>query len=460
MKKSYLLLALLFLAGCRQIKDEGAIHGAIKEVPPSYISFRIAFPATEIEQGVNKIIPDVLLNEEVDINGGDHLFLKIIRIGDLDLTIRRTTAYASIPLKFSVALTKNILGMKISNRDSPIEFSGRVRVSSEISLKDDWNLDLNCHWQGIEWNEKPVITLLGMSFDLSETISRVIEDNNEKISSLLCNHLEKSIDLRHHLSKVWNQVQQPLKIAKEPVSLWMLFKPEVLNGELIAYERDTLAIHLEWRSGIYISHSKPFLENDLTELPRRSKPLNTIPNLSAQVMLSMPMQFVSDQIALELEGRAFEYRGYQLEVEEIDVSGHGQKIAVRLNVSGDLEGVIHLRGRPSISEEMVLSLEDIDYQIETKNKWVMITDFLLHPMIKSYFGDIVNIEVKELLLDLDSLAMAGIEKTELGEKIDPNLEFRQFYSTQIAITETELQWVIGVEGDVLLTLKRGLIQKR
>ena len=447
MRRLYFVLGCLLLVGCRDIKDKGSINEEINEVPPSYISFRVAFPASEIEQGVNKIIPDVLLDEEVDINnGGGRLFLKVMRKGDLDLTIKKTTAYASIPLKFSVAVTKNILGMKISNKDSPIEFSGRVSVSSDVSLRDDWNLDLNCQWRGIEWDEEPVVRLLGMSFDVSETISRVIEDNNEKISSLLCDHLEKSIDLRHHLSKVWTEVQQPIKIAKEPVNLWLMFRPEALKGELVPYERDTLAIHLEWRSGINISHTRPLSENNLVKLPRRSNPLNTISNLSAQVMLTMPMQFINDQIEHELEGRPFEYRGYQLIIERIEVSGQGQTIAVSLDVSGDLDGVIKMKGRPSISEEMLLSLDDLDYRIDTKNKWVMITDFLLHPLVKSYLGDIVNIEVKDLLMELDSLAMSGIEKTELGEKIDPDLEFRQFYSTQIAITETELQWVIALKG--------------
>lgn len=459
MHRKIVFWGLLLLMGCQQQagSDEKENLPPL-ETPPSYLSFRVNFPVSELEDGVNRMLPTVIMDDVLPIKGKDTLFLTVRRKGQVDMTIRKREVFATIPLEVSAAVKKKVLGMTFSNEDSPITFTGHLTASAKVEIDDEWNMDITCQYRGFDLGDSPAISFMGMTFNIDGTVEQVLEDNQDELSDLICGALNGALDFRQTVEKIWLDLQNPQRIARNPEKIWLYSAPIALNGQLIPMPKDTLCVHVEYRTAIHISPVKKVV-NDKVPLGGRGAPLNTKSALIAYPELRMPYDFFTAGLKTELLGQTFTYEGYNVKIKDVAVGRRGQRLLVTVVTGGDIKGKVEVTGVPSLNEERELVLEDLKYEIDADDDWVAATDWAVHEFAEAYIQDKARLDTKPFLNGLDSIIMAGLGKSRLSPKIDVQVGFDEVNSYQLRLTDSALQWIFYVEGRAELTLKKGLFKK-
>lgn len=458
-RQVFFLILIVFATSCSKLgqREEAALPPL--EVPPSYLSFRVNFPIAELENGVNRILPEKMVDGSFLIGEKDSLYLKVLRKGALKLEMKNNEVHAAIPLEVHAAVRKKVLGITLSNKESPVVFHGKIKASTEVAVGKDWSLDLTCSYRGFQLTDSPEISLMGMTFNVEELIRSALDSHEEELSNVICRALDQVIDFRSLVEKVWLDLQNPIRVARSPQPLWMYASPQALNGVVVQDAGQSLSIHLEYRTRLKIS---PELTPVTTKVPLSEcgEPLNTRSVLVAYTELHLPFEMLTHLMQQELVGKSFTYEEYTILVDEAAVKRKGQNLLVALDVSGDIAGKVLVTGTPEINENRELVISDFKYEIEAKDDWVKLTDWAVHGLAEQYLADQARMDTRPFFKQLDQLIMQGLQKSALSEKLDVAIAFDKIDSYQLRMTESYLQWIFYLEGTSEVSLKRGLFRKR
>lgn len=463
MPKIVTILVLIIIAiSCDTAKKETAEEPALPpiEVPPSYLSVRINFPVNDLESGINQILPKRLIDGAFPMKDNrDTLFLTIQRTGNLDMNVSNNKVLASIPINVTVSAKKSVMGITFSNRDSPVTFSGTARASTVLDLTNDWNLGFNCSWEGFDFKGEPEISIMGFKVNVEKAINKIVDDYSDYLSDIICRSLRESVSLDNVLNQVWSDLQSTHRIAKNPKPLYIRSSPAALNGTLIPKSKDTLSIHLEYRTKIHVSPENRIIVNKVP-LNERMEPLSTNPTFLAYPELFIPYPFLEDALNKELKGQLFQYEKYKATIESVGVTRKGQSLEIELFTEGDLRGKIYVKGKPALNEKMELTLENFKYQIDAENDWLKMTDFALHQFAERYISEQIRIDLTSYFNGLDELIMQEIGQSPLGDKMALRVSFVRISSYNVVLTETGIQWILSIEGKSSIDLKEGLLNRR
>jgi len=456
----YLVLLGALMACDRSTKKESEAALPPLQTLPSYLSFRVNFPVGELEDGVNRVLPKLILDDALPLKGkGDTLFLKVERKGKLNLAIRKNEVFASIPLDVEAGISKKVLGVTFSNADAPVKFSGLLKASATVGIDENWDMNVTCEYKGFDLGESSKISIMGMTFNVEGTIDKALEEHEDQLSDIICGALNKAVDFRGTVEKVWMDLQKPQRIAKRPQELWLYSNPVALNGTLVPLEKDTLSVHVEFRTKINISPIKRDVEVKVP-LTSRGEPLNTRAALLVYPEINLPYDLLSQTLKRELAQHEFTYEAYKVRVTDAQIMREGQKLKVKLTTTGDLNGIVYATGRPVLNEDRELVLEGFAYEIDADDEWVAMTDWAVHEFAERYVAEQVRMDMQPFLEDLDELIMTGLDKSHLAEKLDLQIGFDEVTSYQLRLTEDAIQWIFYLEGWSQLNLKKGLFKNR
>ncbi len=452
----YLLLAGALLWNCTTKKAEQSIQNGPIEPPVSYLNLTVNFPVGELTAGINDLLPAILMDQAIPLNSkGDTAFVKIMKAGDLELRFRGNYAYASLPIKVKTSIKKKVMGVTFSNEATPLEFKAIAKVKSELLLTKDWDLLLECIWVELDWTDNPNIKVLGINLDLGKKLDNAIKQNQADISSKLCGEINKKMKFRKTITKVWEDIQKPVRIAQKPTPLWLWAEPKSLNAKLLPLKDDIFSIAVELRASLYAAplKAKP---TEPQPLPSRSEPLGEKPGMAAYLEMRAPISLVENLASEKLVGSEYTFQEYSARIMNLKLYSEGQNLKVVAEVTGSFAGKITINGRPTLTKDGLARLSDFTYQVELDDDVATATDWALHQFAESYLAQKVSYDASAVLNNLDSLAMAGIAKSKIGDKLDLNLDLRVVDSYQIYLTESEIQWIFYLEGNAGIELKKGL----
>lgn len=458
MKKLFIPCLFACLLSCDSLTKKSEESLPLLDTPPSYISFRVNFPISELEKGVNRVLPDVLFHDAVAMKDAkDTLYLKVDRKGSINMTYKNGELHATIPLKVNAAVRKEVLGMTFTNKDNPIEFSGVLQASAKIDIDEDWNLDVSCRYENFDLGDQATFSMMGMTFNVEKSINSNLDKHTDQLSNVICSAINQSIDLRGIVSKLWTDVQSPIAIAKEPKKLWLHADPIALNGQLIPMD-DVLSIHMEYRSNIMITPEQQ--STTPKRLGKKGTPLNTKNQLVTYPDIRLSYKDLTEILDEVFRNEEFEYEGYKVKIDKVAVGHIGQRLALNLNVSGDINGSVKVSGTPVFSEDRQLSLAKFKFEIDSDDEMLNMADWAVHTFAEDYLSEQVKVDSKPLFDRLDELIMSGISRELDANKFDLDFNISNISSYQTRLTDQYIQWIFVVEGEAGLTLKNGLFKPR
>ncbi|MFT7029988.1 MAG: hypothetical protein ACJA2C_001382 [Marinoscillum sp.] len=452
------LLGLQYCSSPNKTIETEAV--ALLEVPPSYFSFRVNITADELQQGLNDVMPMHIMDGAMPMkNDKDTLFLKVKRKGMLKLAVRKNELFVSLPLEVEAAIKKKVFGITMSNEDSPIAFEGVLRASTKFQFGDNWDMDLACSYLGFDIGSNVQFNILGLNFGLEKSITKALEEHSDELSDLICRGVNEAFDFHRIIEKVWIDLQNGKRIAHNPAKLFLYAQPLALSGKVIPIERDTVSIHLEYRTIVQISPIDKIL-NEVMPLPKRGTPLSTDTRIQAYPEVSLGFDQLSSFLKDQLANQVFEYSDYKISFSDVKVRRSADKLEIELTSKGDITGKFLIYGRPQLNKEGIFTLEDFSYKVIADEEWVEMADWAIHRVVEQLILEKATMDVSTFLDDLDSVVVAGLSKSKIAPKVKVNFEIFEVKSHKVFVSDQYLQWIFYVDGFTSLHLKKGVFDKK
>ncbi|MEM9897600.1 MAG: DUF4403 family protein, partial [Bacteroidota bacterium] len=374
----YIAVSFLFLVlgSCQKQKKAKSQVGelpsteVIKAVDTgSQLAFPIDFPAASIASLLNKVMPDVLVDDTLKLNDkGDYLKLLIEPKGRSYASAYSNNLDTSVPLKVSAYINKKVFGMNVGNKE-PLIFLLRVDMNTQLAIDEDWYLNGICRIQKIRWIEKPELDLFGFKIDLEDLITRKLEENSDKIGDVVCSAIRKVVPIREQVEKVWQLMNTTHKLVQTPVPIFLSAAPFSFNAYFAKDVTDTVRLLMDVRSNIFIT---PFKGLD-TENPRLPKNKGSVTKgekaLDLNVVLKLPFREVNKVLNELIGSKELEYEGVNVRMVDFKASSEERRLRLDLKVKGDVTSKLAIMASPSLSESNELLLENIDYQV-SENRWL------------------------------------------------------------------------------------------
>lgn len=275
----------------------------------------------------------------------------------------------------------------------------------------------------------------------------------------MCLAINKNIDFRKILTKVWGDIQKPIRIAKKPTYLCLYTLPNSLNAKVLPMVRDTLSIHAEYSSFIYIT-SNPNITTEIKQLPNNGETLNDKSAVLAYIETWFLINDLEKLVADKVVGRSFTFKDYSATVDDLKLTTEGQNLKANVQLNQGLDAEVVIIGKPVLTSKKELKIEEFSYKVISDDQMAEAANWLPKPLIESYLTSMMTLDVAKFLNNLDSIANAGVSKSKLGNKIATHLDFSDVKSYQQQIVGDTLKWVFYLEGSAGLTLKKDAFKKK
>jgi hypothetical protein len=407
---------------------------------------------------LNRVLPKVLVDDTIDLKKNDYLKLKIEPTGELLLSSYGNNLDASLPAKLTVYVSKKVIGLRLKNKE-PVTFKLRVDLNTKLNLDEQWNLNTACRIQKIHWITEPKTKIAGLKVNLKKVVSKQLESNESLIEEVICTALGELVPIKKQVSKIWQILNEPHRVAKNPVDIWLSTAPENFMAQFDQSVKDTVRVMIRTDTKIYITpldgvrgRREPLPKNTSNQSASYER------GLDLHVNVHVPYDHVNQIIEDQLKDIRFSYQGLSIEFGNITSGTEDERIELEMEVIGDFNATVYAYTHPVLDDEKNLLLTNINYKIESDNTLINLADWVANPSLTEFIIQKSKIPLSKILDSLDYKVMKALNKSNLSDKIKLDLSFSRLYSDTLIYSQDYFEWMINVEGDAYGYLTSEVVQ--
>lgn len=457
---SLFLLLLMWSCGGKQEKavsdspDKNAVTTQVKREATSKLTFPLDFPINDLYQVINRSLPDVLVEDTLQLKKKGHIKLKIEPIGEVYLASYGNNLDVSIPMKVSAEVEKKVFGVKVNK---PISLKVRVDMNTQLSIDEDWNMNAACRIQKIRWIEPPIIEILGIKVNLQNKIEQKLQEKSADIENTVCKALQGLVPLREQVTKIWNLIDNTHRVGKKPIDIWLTSKASVFSGHFTKEVKDTLRVIIHTESDLFITPVSG-LTHEPRPMPKNSfATLDSENELDINVNIYLPYKQVNELLKAKLNNTELSYEGATISLKNFSTNTANHKLHLQFDIVGDLEATIDAYAYPTLSADKQLIIDSIEYNITSENSLVYFANWVASDQLTEFLKANASISLAHILDSLDSKIVAALNKSKVGGKVGLEMEFTELTSDTLVFTKDGLQWFFDVKGNAHAYLTEQLI---
>ena len=426
----------------------------------SFLSTPLVISTRLIEHKLNSAIQQDILSDEDFGNRNskgkrDKLKLKVQRLGDIQVNWKNNVATYQAPLL--VLIEQEIVPKKVLPLPKSLalktEFSLRLVIETAVDIGTDWKLQPKSKFVTFEWLSD--VKTLGGLIDIKKIVERRIHHQMPEILTALDQTIRDSVHLDRAVSRVWRNIQKPIRINRKEQLVWLKINPIRFEMGSITTDSGNLLIQgrLSATTETLIGEHPDYTIDSL--LPPLSKRISLPDTAYVYLVSEITYADINEVIGRKLKGREFLMSGHTLKVNSAELSGCGSDLVLHLGVQGDVKGDIYFKGTPRYEQDSQrIIIDHFDFEVKTGEVLVAGADWLLHSTFKDQIKDELSFPLAEKIVRIPDLIMEGIERGRVGKKMDFTIEQWDFRPQKIWIRPTDIAALVIVNARVRVELEQ------
>jgi len=455
------VVVIMLIARHRPLNVKKNRSDKIYEAEMTKMSFPVLISMSDIEKIANTKIKHVLIDKRIPMkNGNDTLILKVTRLGNLDFELDNSYFNSSVPLKLEIQFIKKIIGKKNVQffKNEPLTLLISAKFRSAINLREDMKLKIHTTLSEIVWNEEPNVKVLGIEFNVKEKINEMLLEKAPDITSKIDGLVADKINLKRPALKVWNKIQNGIKINKKQKDLYVKIQPKTLSIHVDKTMNDSLKLDLIVMSKIFVRFAEDTADIERMAFPKKINIMSRheVDEFSKlHLHCLFPLKQLNKIIKKQLEGKEFDVKGLTVKIRRIEVFNGANNIYVKIKHSGSIEGQIILRGFPELSEDhRTLSIKNVSFENKLKDEMFNSMTDVLHDQILSIMKDYTSFDIGDLMESIPDQARTALKKSKLAKKADISLDGLEVDNLEVRLTRRNIQLIVSGHSSFGISLKK------
>ncbi len=457
---SFILLHYFVLCGCKnEIKEDQSIPLPLRDtvafnITPSTFNIPVTYSISALETYLNEKIKGDFLETIIHPEDRKNLviYLKLTKTGDIKLSSNRKVMTCFVPVK-AVATVENSNLNILTKGLKPVETELTIELETPASLDTNWNLVTKFKLVKINWTKSPKLKVLGINFDLQNSIDKFLAEDKEMLTALLDEEINRGVSLAKPIGDVWYDLQSPILVSKEEPYVYLKFICEGIAGKFILGDTSITCITsikalvgliTDTTGGAAVRKKLPAFMN------------NYIGDSLSVIHMHLIAGFneMNKELSTHLVGNTFTAGGMSLTIKGISVYGSELGMIIRLKATGAVNGEMIATATPYFdSTKQHLGFKEFDFKVVSNNALLNIADVLLHNMIRDSIQAGLGLELNTVLSDIPGIIHKALSKGKVGQTIDIHVSDMKISTCRLVLDAEHIHLNIHTYFFAGITLK-------
>ena len=286
--------------------------------------------------------------------------------------------------------------------------------------------------------------------DLDKMIGGKIQDFLRRQGSSSDSKLIQNRYLRQQVGKVWDALQVPIRLTGD---LYLQLNPKAVSVSHPSAKGDTVSVVVALVAKPKLVAGAP-AQVDVQALPELTiMPASSESGFHIELASELPFDFLSTELSKKLNGTAYTANGATIIMEQVELYASGRSVVLAATIKGAVEGTVYLTGIPAYDEATrLLSLENIEYTVETKQALVKAADWVLHSKLREGLAERARWPLGDRIDAVKTQLSAALNRP-LNQQMSISGEIQTIRPTAVGITKNSIKAVLIADGTVSITIR-------
>jgi len=400
----------LTLCSCAGVKPltagqpaEEAFRTTLKQ-EPSTLNIPVEASTNDLARVLNQTIRKNLYKGSTRTMG---LAADVTRNGAIAVSAADNYLYVTLPIAMTLSYSM------FETQAIPLKLKFKVKAG----ITPDWRLHTEIYYLGLSDLLAEEVGIGPLSLKPRSIVEGIIQPVERLLSDLIVQKVNDMFPLKAQVAKVWNTAQKPVLLDKN-YNAWLKLTPR----EVLMYPLYAQNDRVRFSMGI-----STFAELVVGPEPASPPPL-PLPNLKLvntfdktfRIALNADIYY-KDLLAIVsplLLNKRFDSDGKSIVIKGLDLYGNGDRLVVKLETQGSLDGVFYLTAKPVFDPQTnIFSVEDVDFDMQTKSLLLQSADWFLHSTIRGIIRDKLNMNLAQELDRTRQMADKALARVPLVEHV-------------------------------------------
>ena len=323
----------------------------------------------------------------------------------------------------------------------------KLKFKAKADVTPDWRLHTEIYYLGLSDLLAEEVGIGPLSFKPRSIVEGITQPLQKMVSDLVAQKINDLFPLKTQVAKVWNTAQKPVLLDKS-YSAWLRLTPrEVMLSPLYAQNnRVRLVVGISTFAELVVGPEPA---------PRPPLPLPNLKLVNSfdktfRIALNADLYY-KDLRAIAanlLLNKRFDSDGKSIVIKDIDLYGNGDKIVVKLQTEGSLDGVFYLTAKPAFDPKTgIFSVQDVDFDLQTQNLLHQSAAWLLHGSIKDMIKEKLNMNLTEQLEKSRQMAGKALARVQLVEHLILRGDIKNMKFSDMIVQKDKISIQVFTEGE-------------
>ncbi|MBI5638545.1 MAG: DUF4403 family protein [Nitrospinae bacterium] len=305
--------------------------------------------------------------------------------GPLQANLAGNKVTITVRLHYSLAVAHRLKAGLLAGGNPPWMQFGQCGDGGEAPREAVFSMETALAWAP-DWKVRSKTKLLpnlypnscgvtALNFDITRAVDGNVRPRLEEAAKLIDERIPAAADFKKTAEEAWKRMQTPLRLEKD---VWLLPNPREIYVTPIDGAGDRLA------TGIGIAGSPALAGGKMPApgvLPLPELKTGPKGNGTFRVALKAELDFdaAAEQLHRRLAEKPVVLGKRRVTITGVTIYPSKERCVIQLGLKGDVDGVIYFMGEPVYDEAKgLLSLDKLDYTLETENVLHTAAEWLLH----------------------------------------------------------------------------------
>ncbi len=364
----------------------------------------------------------------------------IIRNGTIVVTAADNFLHFTVPI---------IMNLSYGMFETPsIPFALKFRASASIT--PDWRVNTEIYYLGLSDLLADETRIGPLTLKPRSIMEGVTQPVQKLLSELISKKINEMFPLKSQIAKVWSAAHKPLLLDRN-YNAWLKLTPlEVMLSPLYAHNnRVKLGVGINAYAEMVIG------PEPITPTPRPLPELQLVSRFDKSFRIALNTDlFYRDILSIAsplLLNKEFVSDGRKVVIKAFDLYGNGEKLVVRVETSGSLDGVIYLTGKPLFNPQTNnFSVEEVDFDIQTQDLLLKSAGWLLQGTIREKIQEALNMNMTRQLEQSREMAQKAIARIQLVDNVMLKGSIKTLKFSDALVQKEKISIQVYTEGESVI----------
>ncbi|MGB1243132.1 MAG: DUF4403 family protein, partial [Chitinophagales bacterium] len=185
------------------------------------------------------------------------------------------------------------------------------------------------------------------------------------------------------------------------------------------------------------------------------KMMNQIPDdFAINIAASIPYKRAAEEAKRALVGQTFTSGKRSVTVKDIDIWGRKKKLVIKAKVEGSIKGYVYMTGKPVYdAKKAVVSLENLDFDLDTKNVIQKTAAWLFNAKITKKMKPYLVFPLEESIADIRTKVQEQLTNNKFDNGVSLSGKLHKMDIEKIYLAPTAIKVVVGSSGSLKINFE-------